>query len=74
MKNIAKPAFLGIPMPLIPLNEQERIAEILSAIASKVSIMLDRQTHYQTLKRGLMQKLLTGEWRIKLEDAEPVAA
>ncbi|MGF6871445.1 hypothetical protein [Paraburkholderia sp. MM5477-R1] len=46
----------------------------MSAIASKVGILLNRQTRYQTLKRGLMQKLLTGEWRVKLADAEPVAA
>jgi type I restriction enzyme S subunit len=73
MKNIAKPAFLSIPMPLIPLGEQERIAEILSAVTSKVGNLRNQQTHYQTLKSGLMQKLLTGEWRVTL-DVEAEAA
>jgi type I restriction enzyme S subunit len=66
MKNIAKPAFLRIPMPLIPLGEQERIAEILTEVTSKVRNLLNQQAHYYTLKRGLMQKLLTGEWRVSL--------
>nr|WP_318289329.1 restriction endonuclease subunit S [Paraburkholderia sp. BL8N3] len=42
MKNIAKPAFLSIPMPLMPLNEQERIAEVLSMVTSKVDSLLSR--------------------------------
>jgi type I restriction enzyme S subunit len=26
-----------------------------------------KQTHYQSLKRGLMQKLLIGAWRVRVE-------
>ncbi|MFM0628412.1 restriction endonuclease subunit S [Paraburkholderia xenovorans] len=53
--------------PLPPESEQERIAAILQASDGKLKSLLDRQTHYQTLKRGLMQKLLTGEWRVTVE-------
>lgn len=67
MKNIAKPAFLSIRMPLVPLAEQEHIAAILSGVTSKIEALSSKQGHYQTLKRGLMQKLLTGEWRVKLD-------
>jgi type I restriction enzyme S subunit len=73
MKNIAKPAFLSIGMPLIPLNEQECIAEILSTVTSKEAGLASRHAHYQTLKRGLMQKLLTGEWRVTLDTQKEVA-
>lgn len=57
-----------IPVP--PLAEQQRIVEILSAIESKLASLERKYSEYQTLKRGLMQKLLTGEWRVKL-DTEP---
>ncbi|PIG00369.1 restriction endonuclease subunit S [Comamonas sp. 26] len=67
MKNIAKPAFLGIPMPLIPLPEQEKMADILTAVTSKLTALVGKQAHFQALKRGLMQKLLTGEWRVSVD-------
>lgn len=73
MKNIAKPAFLSIRMPLVPLAEQEHIAAILSGVTSKISALSSKQGHYQTLKRGLMQKLLTGEWRVKLDSPSGTA-
>jgi len=55
-------------LPLIaPENkqEQEEIAGILDSIDAKTRVLFSKQLHFQTLKRGLMQKLLTGEWRVK---------
>lgn len=54
-------------LPLVtPANrlEQNEIAGILDSIDTKVSVLLAKQTSYQSLKRGLMQKLFTGEWRV----------
>lgn len=55
-----------IPFPA--LAEQQKIAEVLDGVDAKIDALATKQTHYQTLKRGLMQKLLTGEWRVKLDD------
>lgn len=55
-----------IPVP--PLAEQQRIAQILATIEEKTNALQSKQSEYQALKRGLMQKLLTGEWRVKLEN------
>ena len=55
-----------IPVP--PLAEQQRIAQILATIEEKTNALHSKQSEYQALKRGLMQKLLTGEWRVKLEN------
>ncbi|WP_295545356.1 restriction endonuclease subunit S [uncultured Pseudacidovorax sp.] len=52
--------------------EQERIAGILDSVDAKASLFNEKRASYQTLKRGLMQKLLTGEWRVKV-DAEMAA-
>lgn len=60
-------------MKVPPLKEQARIVEVLDCVSEKVNNLATKQREFQTLKRGLMQKLLTGEWRVKL-DTEAVAA
>lgn len=69
MKNIAKPALLNIAMPLVPVAEQEYVAELLSSVVDKLTTLTTQRTHYQSLKRGLMQKLLTGQWRVRVDAA-----
>ncbi|WP_429250525.1 restriction endonuclease subunit S [Paraburkholderia sp. GAS333] len=61
-------------MKVPPLEEQARIVEVLDCVSKKLNNLTTKQREFQTLKRGLMQKLLTGEWRVKLEGAEPLAA
>lgn len=54
-------------LPLVaPANkqEQEEIAGILDSVDAKKGLLFSKKMHFQTLKRGLMQKLLTGEWRV----------
>ncbi len=58
-------------LPLPTRQEQERIAAILRPVGEKLVTLQSKETHYHSLKRGLMQKLLTGEWRVSLD---PTAA
>ncbi|QDQ82292.1 restriction endonuclease subunit S [Paraburkholderia megapolitana] len=62
-------------LPVPPAIEQNKISGILDTVNSKLRVLGIKQNHYQSLKRGLMQKLLTGEWRVKVDavvlDAEP---
>ena len=44
--------------------EQEKIASILSNIDEKLKVLEVKKTHYQELKQGLMQQLLTGKIRV----------
>lgn len=60
-------------IPLPPLEEQNRIVEILDTADARLAVQRATLVRYETLKRGLMQKLLTGEWRVKL-DLEALAA
>jgi type I restriction enzyme S subunit len=55
---------IKIPMP--PLSEQQKIAEILSSVDDKLEVLSEKKTHYQELKQGLMQQLLTGKIRVKV--------
>lgn len=53
-------------VPLPSLSEQEQIADVLAAIDRKLRSLFSKREHVQNLKRGLMQKLLTGEWRVRV--------
>lgn len=56
-------------LPLIaPANklEQDEIAGILDSVDTRLSVLFAKQTNFQSLKRGLMQKLLTGQWRVTI--------
>jgi type I restriction enzyme S subunit len=62
---VLRPFAFGLP----PLAEQAHIAGSLGSIDDKLEVLTNQQTHYQTLKRGLMQKLLTGQWRVRVDAA-----
>ena len=49
-----------------PLQEQQNIAEILSTVDEKIDVLQEKKTEYEKLKKGLMQKLLTGQIRVKI--------
>jgi hypothetical protein len=55
---------LNIPLP--PLPEQRRIAEILSAADRKLELERRRKEKLERVKQGLMNNLLTGRKRIKI--------
>ncbi|WMX16334.1 restriction endonuclease subunit S [Aureispira sp. CCB-E] len=65
-------AYIGIiaqqKLPIIlPSNiqEQKKIAEILSTVDEKLDILQEKKAAYQAMKKGLMQQLLTGQVRVK---------
>ncbi|EIK51627.1 type I restriction-modification system, S subunit, EcoA family protein [Stutzerimonas stutzeri TS44] len=53
--------------PLPSDEEQARIATILASVDGKLRLLSTKREKYSSLKRGLMQKLLTGEWRVRLD-------
>ena len=52
-----------INIPSLP--EQEKIANFLSIIDEKIEILEKKLEELKEQKKGLMQKLLTGEVRVK---------
>jgi type I restriction enzyme S subunit len=50
-----------------PLDEQVRIGSLLETVAEKIASLRLKHKRNSALKRGLMQKLLTGEWRVKVD-------
>jgi len=55
-----------IPLPLTPIQEQQKIAEILSAVDSKIKLENMKKAKLERIKQGLMDLLLTGKIRVKV--------
>ena len=54
----------SIKIALPPQKEQKQIAEILSTVDKKLENLKEKKQSFEELKKGLMQKLLTGEVRV----------
>lgn len=54
-------------IPVFSIEEQCSIVEILSTVSDKLNLLETQKSEIQQLKKGLMQKLLTGEWRVPLD-------
>lgn len=59
--------FSLIKCSLPSLKEQKQIAETLTTAQQEIDLLKQLSEKYKTQKRGLMQKLLTGAWRVKPE-------
>ncbi len=55
----------GCPLP--PLPEQQTIAEILGAVDKRLEALRNRKEKLEKIKKGLMNDLLTGKKRVRLE-------
>lgn len=54
-------------IPLPPLFEQQKIASILSSVDEKLEAERKQLKQLKTLKKGLMQDLLTGKVRVEVD-------
>ena len=60
-------AISGFKFGLPNMAEQERIAETLSAVDTKLDVENEEKAKLERIKRGLMDLLLTGKIRIKVD-------
>jgi type I restriction enzyme S subunit len=63
--------FARIHIPLPPLDEQREISAVLDEAKREIALLQAKVEALKTQKRGLMQKLLTGQWRIPTHAGEP---
>lgn len=60
-----KKDFLNLKIALPEIGEQKRIGYILNTSLHEISLLRSKLDLLKKQKNGLMQKLLTGEWRVK---------
>ncbi|VFM99540.1 MAG: type I restriction enzyme, S subunit [Candidatus Kentron sp. G] len=56
--------FAGIRVPLPPREEQETLVRFFSVIDREISLLGKQQLALSRQKKGLMQKLIGGQWRV----------
>ncbi len=67
--NLKFPAFSKIKLFLPPIDTQHQQAELLDGLTAEIDVIERKRISLAEQKRGLMQKLLTGEWRVTLKEA-----
>jgi type I restriction enzyme S subunit len=65
--------FAEIKVNLPPLDDQEELANLFDTIDREIDLLTTRASALRQQKRGLMQKLLSGEWQ-RSEARVPEAA
>lgn len=69
-KQVSFQDFCSIKIPFPPVEEQRAIATMLDEAEREIALFRDQATAFKKQKRGLMQKLLTGQWRVKPHETE----
>lgn len=63
--NLRKEEVLDLLVPIPPIPEQNSITDIISSVEKQINQYKSKREKLQELKKGLMQKLLTGKVRVK---------
>lgn len=69
-KQVSFQDFCSIKIPFPPIEEQQAIATMLDEAEREIALLRGQITAFKKQKRGLMQKLLTGQWRVKVTETE----
>jgi type I restriction enzyme, S subunit len=64
------PQFAAIKIVLPKVDRQVRIATTLRHYQNEIDVLKRQISAFERQKRGLMQKLLTGEWRVPVRDSD----
>ncbi len=68
--NLNPEDFFGCKVPVPPMAEQQAIASALTAAKQEIGLLGTELEALTRQKRGLTQKLLTGEWRVRVDKSD----
>lgn len=71
--NVSVSDFFDLPIVLPPRDEQDKIAEVLNLLDQEINLLKQKLSSLKIQKRGLMQRLLTGQVRVRVEEEVAVA-
>ena len=64
--NISQDILKSIPVPLPNLSEQRQIVQTLRSLDIRIGVQKNKLAQTQSLKKSLMQDLLTGKVRVQV--------
>ena len=65
-KELSDKQILKLPVAIPEISKQREVVSVLNTTKHEIDLLKKLAEQYRTQKRGLMQKLLTGEWRMKV--------
>ncbi len=70
VKSLRLPMFQKMPIHLPKVGEQQKIVSILNAADKEIEVLEAKLAHFKQEKKALMQQLLTGKRRVKVEEMD----
>jgi len=70
--NVAADDFFSMTMPVPPIDVQERAVKVMGAAMQELALLRIQLSALRKQKRGLMRKLLTGQWRLPIHQQTEV--
>ncbi|HCG9067063.1 TPA: restriction endonuclease subunit S [Vibrio parahaemolyticus] len=68
--NVKPTDFMSLQLTIPKFTEQHKIASVLTAADKEIEILEAKLAHFKQEKKALMQQLLTGKRRVKVEEME----
>ena len=66
-KELSDKQIMKLPVSIPSIEKQKEVVSLLDTAQQEINLLKQLAEKYKTQKRGLMQKMLTGEWRVKPE-------
>jgi type I restriction enzyme S subunit len=66
--NVTKGEFFNLKLFIPPIDQQKQISSTLNTARQEIDLLKKQLEAYRQQKSGLMQKLLTGQWRVKIKE------
>ncbi|MDF5278809.1 restriction endonuclease subunit S [Vibrio sp. Vb1554] len=68
--NVKPSDFMALSIMVPKFDEQQKIASVLTAADKEIEVLEAKLAHFKQEKKALMQQLLTGKRRVKIEEME----
>ncbi|HCG8512238.1 TPA: restriction endonuclease subunit S [Vibrio parahaemolyticus] len=68
--NVKPSDFMALSITAPKFDEQQKIASVLTAADKEIEVLEAKLAHFKQEKKALMQQLLTGKRRVKVEEME----
>ncbi|MEZ9540464.1 restriction endonuclease subunit S [Vibrio sp. 10N.286.48.C11] len=68
--NVKPSDFMGLSLIVPTFDEQQKIASVLTAADKDIEVIQAKLAHFKQEKKALMQQLLTGKRRVKIDEVE----